>query len=138
MVEKLIHQADTLVNAGDPDREGQLLVDEVFSYANLAAEKHDKILRCLISDLNPSAVEKAVKKLQPNRNFIPLATSALARARADWLYGINMTRAYTIRGRQTGYDGVLSVGRVQTPVLGLIVRRDLEIEHFQPKDFLKY
>ena len=48
-----------------------------------------------------------------------------------------MTRAYTIRGRQTGYDGVLSVGRVQTPVLGLIVRRDLEIEHFQPKDFFE-
>ena len=137
VVEKLIHQADTLVNAGDPDREGQLLVDEVFSYANLSAEKRDKILRCLISDLNPSAVEKAVKKLHPNRNFIPLATSALARARADWLYGINMTRAYTIRGRQTGYDGVLSVGRVQTPVLGLIVRRDLEIEHFQPKDFFE-
>ena len=137
VVEELIHQADTLVNAGDPDREGQLLVDEVFSYANLSAEKRDKILRCLISDLNPSAVEKAVKKLHPNRNFIPLATSALARARADWLYGINMTRAYTIRGRQTGYDGVLSVGRVQTPVLGLIVRRDLEIEHFQPKDFFE-
>ena len=127
--------ADVLVNAGDPDREGQLLVDEVFSYANLSAEKRDGILRCLISDLNPSAVEKAVQKLQPNRHFIPLAISALARARADWLYGINMTRAYTIRGRQVGYDGVLSVGRVQTPVLGLIVRRDLEIENFQPKDF---
>lgn len=135
VVEKLIHQADVLINAGDPDREGQLLVDEVFSYANLSAEKRDGILRCLISDLNPSAVEKAVQKLQPNRHFIPLATSALARARADWLYGINMTRAYTIRGRQAGYDGVLSVGRVQTPVLGLIVRRDLEIENFQPKDF---
>ena len=135
VVEKLIHQADVLVNAGDPDREGQLLVDEVFSYANLSAEKRDGILRCLISDLNPSAVEKAVQKLQPNRHFIPLAISALARARADWLYGINMTRAYTIRGRQVGYDGVLSVGRVQTPVLGLIVRRDLEIENFQPKDF---
>ncbi|MBF1229680.1 MAG: DNA topoisomerase III, partial [Haemophilus parainfluenzae] len=104
VVEKLIHQADVLVNAGDPDREGQLLVDEVFSYANLSAEKRDGILRCLISDLNPSAVEKAVQKLQPNRHFIPLATSALARARADWLYGINMTRAYTIRGRQAGYD----------------------------------
>lgn len=136
-VEKLIHQADELINAGDPDREGQLLVDEVFSYANLSPEKRDKIQRCLISDLNPSAVEKAVKKLQPNRDFIPLATSALARARADWLYGINMTRAYTIRGRQAGYNGVLSVGRVQTPVLGLIVRRDLEIEHFQPKDFFE-
>ncbi|WP_439287465.1 DNA topoisomerase III [Lonepinella sp. BR2357] len=136
-VEKLIHQADILINAGDPDREGQLLVDEVFNYANLPADKYPKIQRCLISDLNPSAVEKAVNKLQPNRNFIPLATSALARARADWLYGINMTRAYTIRGRQAGYNGVLSVGRVQTPVLGLIVRRDLEIEHFQPKDFFE-
>ena len=112
-------------------------MDEVFSYANLSVEKRDQIKRCLISDLNPSAVEKAVQKLQPNRNFIPLATSALARARADWLYGINMTRAYTIRGRQAGYHGVLSVGRVQTPVLGLIVRRDFEIEHFQPKDFFE-
>lgn len=135
VVEKLIHQADILINAGDPDREGQLLVDEVFSYAQLSVDKLNQIQRCLISDLNPSAVQKAVNKLQPNRNFIPLATSALARARADWLYGINMTRAYTIRGRQAGYHGVLSVGRVQTPVLGLIVRRDLEIEHFQPKDF---
>lgn len=137
IVAGLIHQADELVNAGDPDREGQLLVDEVFSYAGLSAQKRDRILRCLISDLNPNAVEKAVNKLQLNRDFIPLATSALARARADWLYGINMTRAYTIRGRQAGYDGVLSVGRVQTPVLGLIVRRDLEIEHFQPRDFFE-
>ncbi|WP_040976203.1 DNA topoisomerase III [Necropsobacter massiliensis] len=137
IVVKLIRQADELINAGDPDREGQLLVDEVFNYADLPAEKRNRIQRCLISDLNPNAVDKAVHKLLPNRDFIPLATSALARARADWLYGINMTRAYTIRGRQAGYDGVLSVGRVQTPVLGLIVRRDLEIEHFQPKDFFE-
>ncbi|MCW9709451.1 DNA topoisomerase III [Avibacterium sp. 21-586] len=134
---KLIHQADQLINAGDPDREGQLLVDEVFSYANLSAEKKAQIQRCLISDLNPSAVQKAVNKLQSNQNFIPLATSALARARADWLYGINMTRAYTKRGQNVGYRGVLSVGRVQTPVLGLIVRRDLEIENFQPKDYFE-
>ncbi|QLB12705.1 DNA topoisomerase III [Bisgaardia hudsonensis] len=134
---KLIHQANELIHAGDPDREGQLLVDEVFNYANLPVEKRNNIQRCLISDLNPKAVEKAVQKLQSNRNFIPLATSALARARADWLYGINMTRAYTIRGRQAGYDGVLSVGRVQTPVLGLIVRRDLDIENFQPKDYFE-
>ncbi len=136
-VENLIHQADQLVNAGDPDREGQLLVDEVFNYAKLSINKRNAIQRCLVSDLNPSAVEKAVKKLQPNTHFIALATSALARARADWLYGINMTRAYTIHGRQAGYNGVLSVGRVQTPVLGLIVRRDLEIENFQPKDFFE-
>ncbi len=137
VVERLIKQADILVNAGDPDREGQLLVDEVFVYLNLSAEKKADIQRCLISDLNPNAVKKAIEKLQKNRDFVPLATSALARARADWLYGINMTRAYTLQGRRAGYQGVLSVGRVQTPVLGLIVRRDLEIEHFIPKDYFE-
>lgn len=136
-VEKLVKKADILVNAGDPDREGQLLVDEVFSYLQVPPEKRNQIQRCLISDLNPNAVKKALEKLQSNRDFIPLATSALARARADWLYGINMTRAYTLQGHQAGYKGVLSVGRVQTPVLGLIVRRDLEIEHFEPKDYFE-
>lgn len=136
-VEKLVKQANQIVHAGDPDREGQLLVDEVFGYLNLPAEKRNQIQRCLISDLNPSAVKKAVEKLQNNRDFIPLATSALARARADWLYGMNMTRAYTLQGKWAGYKGVLSVGRVQTPVLGLIVRRDLEIENFVPKDYFE-
>lgn len=136
-VEKLIKQADQLVHAGDPDREGQLLVDEIFVYLNVPAERRAHIQRCLISDLNPSAVKKAIEKLQNNRDFIPLATSALARARADWLYGINMTRAYTLQGKWAGYKGVLSVGRVQTPVLGLIVRRDLEIENFVPKDYFE-
>ncbi|QIW15680.1 DNA topoisomerase III [Pasteurellaceae bacterium RH1A] len=137
VVERLVKQADVLVNAGDPDREGQLLIDEVFSYLNLPAEKRNQIQRCLVSDLNPAAVQKAIEKLQNNRDFVPLATSALARARADWLYGINMTRAYTLQGRWAGYKGVLSVGRVQTPVLGLIVRRDLEIENFVPKDYFE-
>ncbi len=137
VVERLIKQADILVNAGDPDREGQLLVDEVFGYLNLSPERKSQIQRCLISDLNPNAVKKAIEKLQFNRDFVPLATSALARARADWLYGINMTRAYTLQGRWVGYKGVLSVGRVQTPVLGLIVRRDLEIENFIPKDYFE-
>ncbi|MDP8099476.1 DNA topoisomerase III [Pasteurella atlantica] len=137
VVEKLVKKADILVNAGDPDREGQLLVDEIFGYMNLSAEKRSQIQRCLVSDLNPSAVKKAVEKLQNNTNFIPLSTSALARARADWLYGINMTRAYTLQGQRSGYKGVLSVGRVQTPVLGLIVRRDLEIENFVPKDYFE-
>lgn len=135
IVLKLIAQADQLINAGDPDREGQLLVDEVINYANLATEKRQQTLRCLINDLNPSAVKKALQKLRHNNDFIPLAISALARSRADWLYGINMTRAYTLYGQRAGYRGVLSVGRVQTPVLGLIVRRDREIENFTPKDF---
>ncbi|VFS56895.1 DNA topoisomerase 3 [Kluyvera cryocrescens] len=96
-----------------------------------------QVQRCLINDLNPQAVERAISRLRANSEFIPLCVSALARARADWLYGINMTRAYTILGRNAGYQGVLSVGRVQTPVLGLVVRRDEEIENFVSKDFFE-
>ncbi|MDT8205763.1 MULTISPECIES: DNA topoisomerase III [Serratia] len=136
-IKKLLHEADEVVHAGDPDREGQLLVDEVLDYLDLTAEKRQNVRRCLINDLNPQAVERAVERLRDNRDFIPLCVSALARSRADWLYGINMTRAYTLLGRNAGYDGVLSVGRVQTPVLGLVVRRDEEIENFVPKDFFE-
>lgn len=137
VIKQLLLQADEVVHAGDPDREGQLLVDEVLDYLELVAEKRQNVRRCLINDLNPQAVERAVERLRDNREFIPLCVSALARARADWLYGINMTRAYTILGRNAGYDGVLSVGRVQTPVLGLVVRRDEEIEDFVSKDFFE-
>ncbi|KAA5940401.1 DNA topoisomerase III [Pantoea sp. Bo_2] len=137
VVEGLLAQASEVVHAGDPDREGQLLVDEVLDYLNLPAEKRSKVQRCLINDLNPQAVDRAVNRLRENREFIPLCVSALARARADWLYGINMTRAWTLLGRNAGYDGVLSVGRVQTPVLGLVVRRDEEIENFVPKDYFE-
>ncbi|MBD2805755.1 DNA topoisomerase III [Xenorhabdus sp. ZM] len=136
-IKSLLGKASEIVHAGDPDREGQLLVDEVLDFLELDAEKKRNVQRCLINDLNPQAVTKAVARLRSNREFIPLCVSALARARADWLYGINMTRAYTLLGQNAGYQGVLSVGRVQTPVLGLVVRRDEEIEHFVPKDFFE-
>ncbi|EGT5711441.1 DNA topoisomerase III [Cronobacter dublinensis subsp. dublinensis] len=135
VIKKLLREAQEIVHAGDPDREGQLLVDEVLDYLQLPAEKRQQVRRCLINDLNPQAVERAIEKLRENREFVPLSTSALARARADWLYGINMTRAYTLLGQNAGYQGVLSVGRVQTPVLGLVVRRDEEIENFIAKDY---
>ncbi|WOT03982.1 DNA topoisomerase III [Shewanella youngdeokensis] len=131
----LVKEATQLVNAGDPDREGQLLVDEIIAHLGVKGAKLQQAKRLLISDLNPQAVTRALGQLRLNREFIPLSTSALARSRADWLYGINMTRAYTIQGRKVGYQGVLSVGRVQTPLLGLVVRRDEEISHFVPKAF---
>ncbi|MBF4264770.1 DNA topoisomerase III, partial [Vibrio anguillarum] len=90
---------------------------------------------CLVNDMNPSAIQKALRNLKSNRDFIPLATSALARSRADWLYGINMTRLCTLLGQESGYQGVLSIGRVQTPVLGLVVHRDQEIDNFISKPF---
>ena len=137
VIEELLSQASTVVHAGDPDREGQLLVDEVLDYLKLSPEKRQSVQRCLINDLNPQSVTRAIEKLRDNRDFAPLCISALARARADWLYGINMTRAYTLFGRNAGYNGVLSVGRVQTPVLGLVVKRDAEIENFVAKDFFE-
>lgn len=136
-IKSLLERANEIVHAGDPDREGQLLVDEVLDFLALDKEKKQNVQRCLINDLNPQAVTKAIERLRSNREFVPLCVSALARARADWLYGINMTRAYTLLGQNAGYQGVLSVGRVQTPVLGLVVRRDEEIEHFVPKDFFE-
>ena len=137
VIKRLLGEAGEIIHAGDPDREGQLLVDEVLDYLQLPAEKRQRVQRCLINDLNPQAVERAIGRLRANSEFIPLCVSALARARADWLYGINMTRAWTLLGRNAGYQGVLSVGRVQTPVLGLVVRRDEEIENFVAKDFFE-
>ena len=137
VIKRLLGEASEVIHAGDPDREGQLLVDEVLNYLELPAEKRRNVQRCLINDLNPQAVERAINRLRANSEFIPLSSSALARSRADWLYGINMTRAYTLLGQSAGYQGVLSVGRVQTPVLGLVVRRDEEIENFVAKDFFE-
>lgn len=137
VIKKLIKEADQLIHAGDPDREGQLLVDQVISYVGASEIKKAGTQRCLINDMNPAAVKRALSQLKSNKEFAPLSISALARSRADWLYGINMTRAYTLQGQKLGYDGVLSVGRVQTPILGLVVRRDREISNFQTKPFYK-
>ncbi|MFQ6371769.1 DNA topoisomerase III [Shewanella sp. YIC-542] len=137
VLKKLIKQADMLVHAGDPDREGQLLVDEVLSYLGASSAKLTAAKRLLVNDLNPQAVSRALGQMRRNREFVPLSTSALARSRADWLYGMNLSRAYTLQGRKVGYQGVLSVGRVQTPLLGLVVRRDDEIAAFQPIPFFE-
>ncbi|CAH0533849.1 DNA topoisomerase 3 [Vibrio stylophorae] len=137
VIRQLLKEATQIIHAGDPDREGQLLVDEVLSYCRLSQQKKQQAQRLLISDLNPSAVRQALTKLRSNQEFVPLSVSALARSRADWLYGMNMSRAYTLLGQQFAYRGVLSVGRVQTPVLGLVVRRDLERAHFQPVDYFQ-
>ncbi|NLQ16674.1 DNA topoisomerase III [Marinomonas sp. M1K-6] len=135
ILKKLIKKATLLVHAGDPDREGQLLVDEVLHYTKVPAQKLKNTQRLLVNDLTPSAIKKALSNLRSNNEFAALSRSALGRARADWLFGLNLTRAYTIRGRQAGYQGVLSIGRVQTPVLGLVAARDKERDAFVPKDF---
>lgn len=120
-VQQLISRASEIVHAGDPDDEGQLLVDEVLEhFGNTAPVK-----RILINDLNTNAARKALEGLRDNREFYGLYQKALARSIGDQLYGFNMTRACTLAGQAKGVKGVLSVGRVQTPILGLIVNRYL-------------
>jgi len=120
LIKRLVGQADTVVHAGDPDDEGQLLVDEVLEYVGNTAP----VQRILINDNNTKVVRRALDSLRDNRDFHGLYQSALARSVADQHYGYNLTRAYTLAGRAAGADHVLSVGRVQTPILGLVVRRD--------------
>lgn len=128
IIKKLLKKATEVVNAGDPDREGQLLVDEVIEELSWKGTTS----RIWLDALDDAAVQKALANIKPNSEYKGLSQSAEARGYADWTVGLNLTRAYTVKGREAGYDGVLTIGRVQTPTLALIVNRDLEIEHFKP------
>ena len=131
-LKKLLKKADVVVNAGDCDREGQLLIDEILDFCGYKGE----ILRILISDTNPEAVKKALDNLKPDLDFHGDRDAALARSRADWLHGMNLTRLYTKLAEKNGYNGKpLRIGRVKTPVTALVVRRDEAIEAFVPKPF---
>ena len=131
-LKKLLKQADIVVNAGDCDREGQLLIDEILDYCGYKGE----VLRILISDTNPEAVKKALDNLKPDSDFHGDRDAALARSRADWLHGMNLTRLYTKMAEKNGYNGgPLRIGRVKTPVTALVVRRDEAIEFFNSKPF---
>lgn len=116
---RLLKEASSVVNAGDPDAEGQLLVDEILKYA----DNKLPVARVLINDNNTALVKKAIANMRDNREFAGLSAAAEARSVCDQLYGYNMTRCYTLIARAMGYSGTLSVGRVQTPILGLVVRR---------------
>lgn len=129
----LIHsdKITSIVNCGDADDEGQILVDEIIQYSKTSKP----VFRVLINDLTPKAVKEEIAKIKPNADFKGMSERGFARSQADWIVGINLTRAYTIMARKNGYDGVLSVGRVQTPILSLIVNRDKEFENFKSIDY---
>ncbi len=93
------------------------------------------ISRLWLSALDETSIRKALDNLLPGADTEPLYQAGLARARADWLVGINLTRAYTLTDRSRGGKSLLSMGRVQTPTLKLIVDRDLEIKAFKPVNY---
>jgi DNA topoisomerase-3 len=126
IVKQLVGQATALVIATDADREGEMIAREILDLCDYRGP----IQRLWLSALNDASIRKALSALKPSAETLPLYHSALARSRADWLVGMNLSRLFTVLGRQAGYTGVLSVGRVQTPTLKLVVDRDREIERF--------
>lgn len=125
---ELLKRCMKLIIATDADREGEMIAREVVEYFNYQG----KIFRLWLSALDPESIRNSLDKLKSDEETRPLYLAALARSRGDWLVGINMTRAATLR---SGEKGVSSIGRVQTPTLALVVRRDREIENFKPKTY---
>nr|WP_284041495.1 DNA topoisomerase III [Halomonas olivaria] len=131
VIRKLLKEAAEVVVATDADREGETIAREILDYCGFQGG----VTRLWISALDDTSIRKALADIRPGASTYPLYLAGLGRSRADWLVGMNMTRAYTLIAKQQGYDGVLSVGRVQTPTLRLVVDRDMEIANFVPKPF---
>jgi DNA topoisomerase-3 len=133
VIGKLLKRSDVtqIVNAGDPDREGQLLVDEVIEHFKCKKEA----LRFWVSAQDSTSVRRGLNSLKPNGNFAGWSDAARARGNADWLIGMNFSRAYTLAAGRGGPRALLVVGRVQTPTLALVVKRDREIEQFVSKQY---
>lgn len=130
IIKKLIKECDEIINAGDIDEEGQLLIDEIIKYCGFKG----KVKRIQTSAFNEEYLKKALKKLEPNSKYESWGESANARAIADYMVGINLSRYFSLLNGTT-----LSVGRVQTPTLGLVVNRDLAIEnHIKEKYYEGY
>ena len=119
-IHDLLKIAESVVHAGDTDDEGQLVVDELLRFYNY----QNPVFRVLINDNHIKSVKKALAAIEPNSKYENMGWKAQARALCDLLFGYNLTRAYTLRYGGAGKQGVVSVGRVQTPILGLVVRRD--------------
>lgn len=130
-IKKFVGKATVVVNAGDPDREGQLLIDEILD--EIGNKKPVK--RVLISGYDELSVTNGIKNERDNSEFHGMRDAAMARSRADWLCGMNFSRAATLQAQSNGYPETISIGRVQTPILGLIVQRHLEIQNFKPVDY---
>ena len=131
VISGLIKKATTIVKAGDPDREGQLLIDEMLDYLG----NTKPVERILLNALDEKSMHYALEHMQENKRFQPLKDSALARSRADWLMGMNLSRAYTIEQRHLGKKVTFPVGRVKTPTLALVVRRERELQNFVPVEY---
>ena len=129
IIEGLMQQADMIINCGDAGQEGELIQRWVMQKAGAKCP----VKRLWISSLTEEAIREGFANLKDQSEFQPLYEAGLSRAIGDWTLGMNATRLYTLKYGQN--KQVLSIGRVQTPTLALIVKRQQEIEHFIPKQY---
>ena len=128
VIESLIRRADEIINCGDAGQEGELIQRWVMQKAGARCP----VSRLWISSLTDEAIRQGFASLRPQAQFDPLYHAGLARAIGDWLLGMNATRLYSLRYARPRQ--VLSIGRVQTPTLALVVERCREIDNFVPSD----
>lgn len=129
VIESLIAEATEVINCGDAGQEGELIQRWVMQKAHTTCP----VKRLWISSLTDESIKEGFKNLKPQSDFDNLYYAGISRAVGDWILGMNATRLYSLR---CGGDGkVLSIGRVQTPTLALVVQRQLEIDNFKPEDF---
>ena len=121
---------DVVVNACDAGREGEL----IFAYLYEKAGRSKPVQRLWLNSMTKSAIKDAFGTLRPAEEFATLEAAARSRSEADWIVGMNATRAATIRLRSS-FDGAVSLGRVQTPTLAILARREVEIREFKPEPY---
>ncbi len=131
VISQLLRTCSEVVIATDADREGEMIAREILERCQFQGP----ILRLWLSALDEVSIRRALASLRTGEQTLPLYHSALARSRADWLVGINLSRLFTLLGHRAGFDGLLPVGRVQTPTLRLVVERDRAIASFVPQPF---
>ena len=129
IVKSLFDKADVVINCGDAGQEGELIQRWVMNEANYKGE----VKRLWISSLTAEAIKEGFENLKPASDYDNLYYAGFSRAIGDWLLGMNATRLYTVK--HGGYKQVLSVGRVQTPTLAMVVNRFKEIENFKPQPY---
>lgn len=131
VINRLLKQVDEVVIATDADREGEVIARELLEYCRFQG----RVFRLWLSALDDASIRNALANIWPSEKTEALYRAGVGRGRADWVTGMNLTRLYTLKAREAGISGVMSVGRVQTPTLAIVVRRDLEIENFIPKPY---
>ncbi|MGZ0707626.1 DNA topoisomerase 3 [Coraliomargarita sp. W4R53] len=130
VIKRFFEEADEIVCATDAGREGELIFRYILTWTEC---EHKPCKRLWISSLTNAAIEKGFKKLASSTDYDRLYYAAKCRSEADWIVGLNATRFFTVEYGKRNL--LLSLGRVQTPILAMIVNRDLEIEYFKPNDF---